>query len=148
MWLRPNRSLNRHGMYWLGGILAGVTLVTALIGAGQGNVYAPLFALVEVLAVVWALVVVWRSGNRSERITLDEQTLEVEIQPGNRRFQFQSGWVRVRLLQGYDRQHLLLASHGRKMEIGAFLADEERAQLSTKLDAVLACMKRPRRGWT
>lgn len=142
-WLRPNRALSRRGMWFLGWMLAGSALITALIGAEQGNVYAPLFALVESLAVAAALAVAWRAGNRAERIRLDADVLEVEARPGFRRTRFQSGWVRVRLLKGSDRQHLLLASHGRKLEIGAFLAEPEREALQQKLDAVLARLRAP-----
>lgn len=143
--LRPNRALDRRGMWILGCVLAGSALITALIGAEQGNVYAPLFALVESLAVAAALVLIWRGGNRCERIRLDADVLEVEARPGCRRTRFQSGWVRVRLLEGSDRHHLLLASHGRKLEIGAFLADPEREALLEKLNAVLRGLKAPRR---
>jgi uncharacterized membrane protein len=36
---------------------------------------------------------------------------------------------------------LLLSSHGRKLEVGAFLADEERAELFRKLKVLLADMQ-------
>lgn len=148
LWLRPNRALKRSGMWILGCVLVGSTLLTALIGAKQGNVYAPLFALVESLAVAACLVLAWHGGNRYERIRLDADVLEVEARPGRRRTRFQSGWVRVRLLDGADRRHLLLASHGRKLEIGAFLAEPEREALLQKLDAVLRSLKAPRRDST
>ncbi len=148
LWLRPNRTLNRGGMWVLGLILVGAVLGTALIGAQQGNVYAPLFALAESLAVAACLILAWRGGNRCERIRLDADVLEVEVRPGRQRARFQSGWVRVRLLDGGDRQHLLLASHGRKLEIGAFLADPEREALLEKLNAALRGLKAPRRNST
>jgi uncharacterized membrane protein len=45
--------------------------------------------------------------------------------------------VRVLLAPGHGHHRLLLASHGRELEIGAFLADEERAELSRKLMVLL-----------
>mgnify|MGYP002712983690 FL=1 len=146
--LTPNRALNSRGMWVVGLFLVATTLITALIGAEQGNVYAPLFALVESLAVAIALVLIWRGGNRRERIRLDADVLEVETRPGRRCIRFQSGWVRVRLLKGSDRQHLLLASHGRKVEIGAFLADPEREALQEKLNAALRGLRAPHRDST
>ncbi|MGB8634341.1 MAG: DUF2244 domain-containing protein [Rhodanobacteraceae bacterium] len=146
--LRPNRALSRRGMWILGCVLAGSTLITAVIGAEQGNVYAPLFALIESLAVAVCLVLAWHGGSRYECIRLDADVLEVEAGPGRHRTRFQSGWVRVRLLEGSDRQHLLLASHGRRLEIGAFLADPEREALLQKLNAVLSGLKAPRRDST
>ncbi len=51
--------------------------------------------------------------------------------------EFQSYWVRVLGWKpGNGRQRLLLSSHGREMEIGAFLAEQERVELSKKLMGV------------
>jgi hypothetical protein len=44
----------------------------------------------------------------------------------------------VLLESGEGRYRLLLSSHGRKLEVGAFLADEERAELFRKLKVLLA----------
>lgn len=146
MWLKPNRALSRRDLRRLIGVLAALALTTAGLGAWQGNVFAPLFALVESSAVAFALGVAWRAGDRSERITLDASSLEVQSLPGRRCTRFQSYWVRVQLKDGTDRRRLLLTSHGRELEIGAFLADEERAELSKKLMVLLAALNRqPRR---
>lgn len=145
LWLRPNRALSHRGMCCLVLALAVAALATALAGAWlQGNVYAPVFALAESLGVAWALGAAWHAGDRSERITMDEGALLVESLPGHRRTRFQSGWVRVALRPGHGHPRLLLASHGRELEIGAFLADEEREEVSRKLNQLLAHMRAPR----
>ncbi|MDR3447124.1 DUF2244 domain-containing protein [Dyella terrae] len=138
MWLKPNRALSRRDLRRLIGGLAALALTTAVLGAWQGNVFAPLFALVESTAVAFALGVAWRAGDRSERITLDESSLEVQSLPGRRSARFQTYWVRVQLVSGQGRGRLLLTSHGRELEIGAFLGEEERAELSRKLMVLLA----------
>lgn len=143
MWLRPNRVLSRKGLRRLIVVLAALALATAGLGAWQGNVFAPLFALVESIAMAIALSVAWRAGGRSERIVVDEQSVEVRSLPGRRRIRFQSHWVQVRLLPGRGHRRLVLTSHGRELEIGAFLADEERAELSGKLMVLLAELKAP-----
>ena len=135
IWLRPNRVLSRRGLRRLIMILAALALITAELGAWQGNVFAPLFALVESAAMAIALSVAWRAGDRCERITLDETSLEVHSLPGRRCVRFPSYWVRVRLETGNGR--LLLSSHGRDLVIGAFLAEGERAELAKKLKALL-----------
>ena len=138
IWLTPNRALSRRGLRRLIMVLAALALITAGLGAWQGNVFAPLFALVESAAVAVALSVAWRTGDRSERITLDTSSLEVQTLPGCRSTRFQSYWVCVLLEPGNGRQRLLLSSHGREMEIGAFLAEQERVELSKKLMVLLA----------
>ena len=143
MWLKPNRTLSRRGLRRLILVLVALVLMTAVLGAWQGNVFAPLFALVESAAVAFALSVAWRAGDRSERITLDDMSLEVHSLPGRRCTCFQSYWVRVLLEPGNGRQRLLLASHGRKLEIGAFLAEQERVALSKKLMVLLGETNQP-----
>jgi uncharacterized membrane protein len=146
IWLKPNRALSRRDLRRLIGVLAVLALTTAGLGAWQGNVFAPLFALLESTAVALALGVAWRAGDRSERITLDGTSVEVRSLPGRRGACFQSYWVRVRLQEGEGRHRLLLTSHGKELEIGAFLTDEERAELSRKLMVLLADLnRRPRR---
>lgn len=119
-------------------VLAALALTTAGLGAWQGNVFAPLFALIESCAMALALRQAWRVGDRSECITLDEESLEVRALPGRQRMRFQSYWVRVQLAPGNGHDRLLLRSHGRELEIGAFLADGERAEVSRKLTVLLA----------
>ena len=138
MWLKPNRTLSRRGLRRLIMILVTLVLMTGGLGAWQGNVFAPLFALLESAAVAIALSVAWRAGDRSERITLDAASLEVQSLPGRRCTRFQSYWVRVLLESGNGRQRLWLSSHGRELEIGAFLTDQERVELSKKLMVLLA----------
>jgi len=138
IWLRPNRTLDRRGLRRLIMLLVVLALTTAVLGAWMGNAFAPLFALVESSVVAIALRVAWRGGGRGERITLDEKSLEVRSLPGRSRVRFQSGWVRVRLDEGDNGCHrLLLSSHGRELEIGRFLAEEERVELLRKLKLLL-----------
>jgi uncharacterized membrane protein len=127
-------------------VLAALALTTAGLGAWQGNVFAPLFALIESCAMALALRQAWRAGDRSERIVLDGSSLEVRTLPGRRRTRFQSYWVRAWLAPGNGHERLLLGSHGRELEIGAFLAEEERAVLSRKLKVLLADVQGQRRG--
>ena len=145
LWLRPNRSLSRRGLRSLIVVLAALVLTTAGLGAWQGNVFAPLFALIEASALAVALSVAWRAGDRSERIVLDTTSLEVQSLPARRCTRFQTYWVRVLLKPGGGHRRLLLASHGRELEVGAFLAEEERAELSRKLTVLLADMNGPPR---
>lgn len=145
LWLRPNRSLTRRGVrHWswaLGVLIIGV----AVVCAGDGNVFAPVFAVVEAVAVAVALRIAWLGTRRSERITLDEHTLEVEGLPEHRSAQFIPYWVRVGWRPGHGHRRLVLTSHGREYEVGAFLADEEREELSRQLKALLADLTAPRR---
>lgn len=145
MWLRPNRALTRSGMRRLIAMVMAMLLLSAGLGAWLGNVFAPLFAVAESAAVALALRAAWRAGDRGERITLDASSLEVQRLPGLQSMRFQSCWVRVLLERGEGHHRLLLSSHGRTFEIGAFLADQERVELSRKLTALLGDFRLPPR---
>ncbi|MET0332472.1 MAG: DUF2244 domain-containing protein [Dyella sp.] len=144
MWLRPNRALSRAGLCRLILGLAGLALTTAALGAWLGNVFAPVFALIESGAVALALGAAWRAGDRGERISLAPNRLEVRALPGRRRISFQPYWVSVVLQPQRGGHRLLLASHGSTLEIGAFLTEQERLDLARKLKALLSELQ-PRR---
>jgi uncharacterized membrane protein len=54
---------------------------------------------------------------------------------------FDTFWVRIAHVAGHtahERGRLVLTSHGKAVEIGAFLGDEERAELEAQLASALA----------
>lgn len=139
--LAPNRALSREALRRCIGILLLAAAVVALMASWQGNVFAPLFALLEAPCVALALRVAWRAGERRERITLDARNLRIETIPArDRAVAFPSAWVRVRLRDWGGHRHVLLAASGREREVGAFLGDEERLELSKELQSALAAL--------
>ncbi|MGF6495360.1 putative membrane protein [Luteibacter sp. 621] len=138
VWLRPNRALDKRGLRRLITGLSALALATAAFGAWQGNVFAPLFALIEAFVVGFALGAAWRAGDRGERIAIGPDTLEIRQLPGRRVRHFQTYWVRIGLAPGEGRQRLLIRSHGNELEIGAFLGEEERVEVSRKLMVLLS----------
>lgn len=145
LWLRPNRALDKRGLRRLIIGLAAMALATAALGAWQGNVFAPVFALLEAFVVGFALGAAWRAGGRGERIAIGPDTLEVRAVPGHRTVRFQTYWLKVGLAPGDGRKRLLLTSHGNELEIGAFLGEEERVEASRKLMVLLSEVSGQRR---
>lgn len=144
--LAPNRALSRDALRRCIGILVLAGAAVALMAAWQGNVFAPLFALLEAPCVIAALWVAWRAGERRERIILDARNLRIESVPSRgRAVAFPSAWVRVRLRDWGGHRHVLLAAYGREREVGAFLGDEERLELSEQLRVMLAGLSGSRR---
>ncbi len=144
LWLRPNRALSQRGLRWAAGLLAGYIMLVALVSSLAGNAYAPFFALIDAAVVVLAFAAVWRAGERAERITLTDDALEIVRFPAQRgRVQLQPYWVRVRLQPGHAHPRLTLVSHGRALEIGAFLGEEERQVVCKQLEDSLARLRLP-----
>ena len=137
IWLTPNRTLSHRGLRRVIMVLVALILGAAGLGAWQGNVFAPLFATLESIAMAYALSIAWRAGDRSERVMLDASSLEVRSLPGRSCVRFPAYRVRVLLEPGDGRHRLLLSAHGQALEIGAFLAEAERVALSKKLKVLL-----------
>lgn len=138
----PNRSLTRNGMFWFAALQTSVMLAVATYSAFKGNVFAPIFASLDAALVSYCLRLVWQRSAGGEVISLSADVMEVTrigtLVPLAR---FNPHWLRVNLLAGERRNspsRLLLESHGRRIEIGAFLADDERKALALRLTKLLA----------
>lgn len=136
--LRPNRSLSWRGtkLFFLG--------MCVLLGA-VGSVFTWLgfwlvlpFAGLELLLLGSGLYLVARSGDQREVISIDAES--VCIEKGRRHPE--QRWVMVRLwarvvLERCPRQwypsRLLIRSHGRAVEVGRFLNEDERRRLASEL---------------
>ena len=137
----PHRSLSRAGL-WV--FMAAQSIATggfALLAAWKGNVFAPAFALLELVLVGYCLNRVWRVSAAGEVIVLTPTQLEIARMDGDGTKQcFHPYWARISLQPGRwrgARDRLLVQSHGRAVEIGAFLNDEERVELARRLSALL-----------
>lgn len=135
--LRPNRSITASGLVVFFMLLAATSITVAGFTFRQGNVFAPIFAAVELLLVWLLLRFVWRTQEqRHERIAMTVDALTVAWQPPGDEVKFQTPWVRVHSAparNATERRRLLISSHGRSVEIGAFLGDDERVQLEQQL---------------
>lgn len=144
VWLSPNRSLSLRDVRTWSWVLGVLVVAVSLISVRDGNVFAPAFGLLESIALASALKLAWNATRRSECITVDERTLQVEDLPRHARVEFIAYWVRVDWKPRPGRRALVLTSHGREREVGEFLAEEEREELSRKLKALLADVTAPR----
>jgi uncharacterized membrane protein len=136
----PHRSLSRAGL--IGFLLAqGFTIALfAVVAAVGGNVFAPGFAILAIWFVAFCLVRIWRRSGAGQIVTLTPSQLDVATTAGTQTAHFHPYWVKVRLEQGRYRnwpKRLLIGSHGREIEIGAFLNDDERQELAQRLNGLL-----------
>jgi uncharacterized membrane protein len=137
--LRPRRALSA-GQF--AGLFAALSLSTFLVAGyafSQGNVFAPVFALLDAAFVAIVLRLVWRQGERVEEIALDARQLEVrrsaQAEPA---FQAHPYWVRLSVAGDEGSRRVMLGSRGRQVEVGAFLSQDERRDLAAQLKLLLA----------
>ena len=145
--LVPHRSLSRSGLVIF---LVAQSLAAggfAALAAWQGNVLAPLFALVELGGLAACLWLVWRASGLGQMITLTPSRLEVVTAKGGarRRCIFIRTGCGVHLQPGrrpgWLWSRLMLASHGRELEVGKFLNEAERRILAQRLSDLLRPMQ-------
>lgn len=140
--LHPHRSLPPHGFVAVMAGLGGVSFVAGIAFVMLGAWPVTGFFGLDVLLVYLAFRLNYRSARRHETVRLTEESLVVEsvgLRGERRRWQFQPYWLRVILEEpDEDSNRLMLASHGRSLVVGSFLAPSERRSLAGALKDALA----------
>jgi uncharacterized membrane protein len=145
---RPNRSATPRLLAGLVAALALVSMVVAALSVLQGNIWAPLFAVLNLFAFGGSLALVWRRGDDEDRVCIVDDRVEVTRKRRQQaeRSEFNLHWVRVWVVAAdRPRQHkrLLIGSHGRAIELGAFLNEEERSKFLQGLKSALSKAAQP-----
>ncbi|MCC7275784.1 MAG: DUF2244 domain-containing protein [Alphaproteobacteria bacterium] len=144
--LRPHRSLPPAGFGVLMAVLGAVSLAAGIVFLSIGA--WPVFGFfgLDVLAVYVAFRISYRRADMAERLRLAGDALTVDRIVRRRtaeRWTFQPFWLRVQMDEPprWD-SRLVLTSHGRRLEIGAFLAPTERAGAAQALRSALSLYRR------
>ena len=144
--LYPNRSLGRTGFAVL---MGAIVLVSAAVGAGFMMVGAwPVAGFFGLDVVLLFVAFRWhgRQARRAEFVRLDRDGLSVRrLEPdgSSRSWRFEPYWLRVSIEAAGLRDRLMLRSHGRDLEIGAFLTSDERRQLAHAIEGALRAHRAP-----
>jgi uncharacterized membrane protein len=138
--LLPNRSMTSGGLWVFLAIQGLAAAGFAALAAWQGNIFAPLFAILEMGVVAYCLRRAWIVSGCGQIITLTPTRIAVVQTPdGEPVADFHPYWTRASLELGQrGSSRLMLGSHGRYVEIGAFLRDDERRALARQLAALIA----------
>jgi uncharacterized membrane protein len=139
--LLPNCSLTPRQARLFFATVAVTSLSVAGFFVASG--YWPVlpFAGLELALLGYALAASQRRRHYVQTVDIDETHITVTTRgPGGaRENQFSRHWAEVKLHgpQGWQPSRLLIESHGRACEIGAFLTEEERRALSRRLMALV-----------
>lgn len=137
---KPNVSLTAKTRLVSFLVIAGVTLAVALLFAVHGMWMVLPFAGFEIALLGWAFYHLHCHARDFERITVNDEHVLVETLDYKRagRIEFQRYWARLVVCRTPTRgPRLYLRSHGRQVEIGRFMNDEERAQVARQMRACL-----------
>lgn len=145
--LWPHQSLTRPGLYWMLGITA-FMLSLPLMGLSGTPVFWVLlpFLIAAFLGLCWAIRCNGRNLSLSEDLWVWRDEMRVERrEPDGRLLRWQAEPRKVRVRVHSDARvedYLTLSGGGREIELGSFLAPEERMALSEELEAALTRARR------
>lgn len=141
--IRPNCSLSWRSTVWL---LAGFAALIGCIATGFAFLGAWMilpFAGLEVAVLYIALYICAQRNSRCEVIAVGRDS--VTVTRGRREpdegHEFQRAWARVvheHPVHHWYPSRLLIRSHGREVEVGNCLTEEERKQLACQLVEAIA----------
>jgi uncharacterized membrane protein len=143
----PHRSLRPKGVVIVIVAMMALSLAVAVRFGFLGAWPVVAFSLVEIPLFVSLLAINLRSARASELIMLDAEALTVvRTDPAGRRKQVSlpSAWLRVELDAGRGAPRVILSSHGRGCEVGAFLHEPDKLSLLEALRDALYRVRNPR----
>ncbi|MCG8324388.1 MAG: DUF2244 domain-containing protein [Thiotrichales bacterium] len=136
----PNRAMPWHALVSVYLLIAFTTLSIGALFYLQGLKLILPFSGLEVLLLGAALyITAWRGGLR-EVILFTDDSIQVERghHAPEETHEFQRAWTKIVLERSWNSWYpsrLLLRSHGKQIEIGRFLNEQEREGLAKLLSA-------------
>lgn len=147
----PHRSLSRVGFVLVMGLIAGSSFTMGVVFYLAGAWPVIGFLGLDVLIIYVAFRLNYRRARAYETLTLRRDRLDViqvDAAGHSRRTSLQPYWLSVALEQASGRlPRLMLRSHGRGLEVAAFLPEEEKSALAETLRAALASARTPTPGY-
>ena len=136
--IRPNRSLSWTQTKIVYGVFAATCLIVAIAFTFMGFWPVLPFAGAEVVVLGLGFYLCALGGRDTEVIRIKDDSIEIE--KGRRSLrkvcEFKRSWAQIALLPPSIRWYpsrLVIRSHGKQVQLGAFLTDGEREQLACEL---------------
>ena len=138
----PNRAMPWQHIMVSYFAISAVTLAIAINFYIQGLTFILPFAGLELVALGIVLYIsAWRS-NIKEVVNIGEEKIRIEIgrDVPEKIYELDTAWANVVLERSWNNWYpsrLLLRSHGRQLEIGKFLNEQERQCLAIELNKAI-----------
>ena len=138
----PNRAMPWQHIMMIYLLISGVTISIAFGFFTQGLTLILPFAGLELLALGVVLYIsAWRS-NIKEVVNVTEEKIRIEIgrDVPEKIYELDKAWANIVLERSWNNWYpsrLLLRSHGRQLEIGKFLNEQERQCLAIELNKAI-----------
>lgn len=141
--IRPNRSLTGTQTIIVYMSLASVCLIVATGFTIMGFWLVLPFAGTEVIALACGFYLCAISGKTTEIVFVNGNRVAVEkgLTTTRRVYEFERGWAKIALLPArvdWYPSRLVIRSHGKQVQLGAFLTEAERRNLAAELDRAIS----------
>ena len=139
--LRPNRSLKTGQVCLATGVIGAALLGVTLYFSMQGAWMVIPFTGLELAVLVSALYMQCKWSQQQQILEIGETTVRTSKgEASDQGVSFPKGWLKVALIDAPCSWHpkkLIIGSHGRYVEIGAFLEESERERLALRIRSAL-----------
>lgn len=141
--LWPNRSLEKKTFFTLMIMIMGAMAIPVIpfIGSKTLLVILP-FSFSTTLLLFLLILLNYRAGKLYESVKIWPNLIEVkryEINGTHKEWNSNPYWTKVKLYKESQKiqNYLTLSGSGREVEVGAFLAPNERLEIKQKIDTVI-----------
>ncbi|MCB1763484.1 MAG: DUF2244 domain-containing protein [Gammaproteobacteria bacterium] len=139
--LQPNRSLKSGQICLAGAVIGAALLGVTIYFSMQGAWMIIPFTGLEAIVLVTALYLQCKWSKQQQLVEIDDTRVYTSIgRNADERSSFPRGWLKVALIKApcdWHPKRLVIGSHGRFVEIGAFLEESERERLAATLRSTL-----------
>ena len=137
----PNQSMSWRGIVWMYSAIAGVSLLVAVGCYLMGLTLVLPFSGIELIVVGIVFYITAYHGDRREVIIIGKDIVVVESgrHEPETHCEFPRQWANIVFehSRSWYPSRLLIRSHGRQVEIGSFLNEQERNGLAEILSTVM-----------
>ena len=138
----PNRAMPWQHIMVIYLLVSGVTISIAFSFFTQGLTLILPFAGLELLALGVVLYISACRSNIKEVVNVTEEKIRIEIGRNvpEKIYELDKAWANIVLERSWNNWYpsrLLLRSHGRQLEIGKFLNEQERQHLAIELNKAI-----------
>jgi uncharacterized membrane protein len=141
--LWPNRSMGKRQFYSMMSVLFGAMMIPVIPFIGSKTVLLVLpFSLTTLFLLFVSVIMNYRAGRLHESITIWPNLIEVKRYEANgtdKNWSANPYWTKVKLYEESQKveNYLTLSGSGREVELGSFLAPNERLAVKQKIDVVM-----------
>lgn len=143
--IAANRSISNSALKKIFVAVLAICMVVAGFSYSQGNVWVPVFVVIDLSIVCFAVLAVARACTASDALIIDSSNKLLSVRSNRNRAcsqcTFILAWVQLRTVGPNTAPRIYLIASGNSVEVGSFLNHEQRVSLASQLIRFLELAK-------